>query len=501
MSLAIVYARAIQGITAPLVTVEVHLSAGLPQFNLVGLPKEAVKESKHRVRSALINACFNFPICRVTVNLAPADLPKEGGRFDLPIALGILAASKQLALDTLQQYEFIGELALSGALLPVKGILPIIITATADTPCRQLVIPAQNAGEAALVQKTPIYYAKHLLEIVAHLSGTASLPCCTQTTATPATDIILDLQDVKGQPQAKRALEIAAAGYHSLLLIGPPGTGKTMLASRLPDILPPLTTEDALTVATIASISQQGFDAALWKRVPFRAPHHTISTAALIGGGRPPKPGEISLAHAGVLFLDELPEFQRPALEALREPLELGKVAISRATFQVTFPARFQLVGAMNPCACGYYGAVPARCNCSPEQIKRYLYKISGPLLDRIDMHVSLYPLTNEILAMTTPSETSETIRQRIIAAHHVQQAQQNKYNALLTVAELNQLALSSAVHRLLKHMMDKLALSARAYHRMIKIALTIANLAGTQTIAEDHISEALQYRCLDRLR
>lgn len=502
MALAIVYSRASSGITAPLVTVEAHVSFGMAGFFIVGLPETAVKESRDRVRSAFMNTRFEFPDRRITINLAPADLPKEGGRFDLPIALGILAASGQIPANILKDYEFTGELALSGELRPIRGVLPVVLAAyKAD---RQLVVPHYNSGEAALVSHAHVLSAKHLLEVCAHLKGEQSLPFCSLDKSTQVTQSMPDLSDVKGQLHAKRALEITAAGRHSLLFIGPPGTGKTMLASRLPSILPDINEEEALEVAAVTSVSNNGFDSSKWKRTPFRSPHHSSSSVALVGGGRPPRPGEISLAHHGVLFLDELPEFSRHVLECLREPLESGCVTISRASFQTIFPAHFQLIAAMNPCPCGYAGSKVDHCHCSQEQIKRYLGKISGPLLDRIDMQVEVSCLSPETLAKMNNSmvETSESIRERVINARAYQQQRQGKYNAALTVPELDRFSeLQSDAQYLLNQVMAKFNLSARVYHRIIKVARTIADLEESHMINEKHLGEALQYRCLDRIK
>jgi magnesium chelatase family protein len=502
MTLAIVYSRASSGITAPLVTVEVHLSRGMPGLNIVGLPETAVKESKDRVRSALLNTCFEFPSRRITINLAPADLPKEGGRFDLPIALGILAASGQLPHEKVREYEFTGELALSGELRCVRGVLPIVLEAL--QAARSLIVPVWNASEAALVKDATVYSANHLLEVCAHLKGETFLPRCLPLSIAPSLQPIPDLADVCGQTHAKRALEIAAAGKHSLLLIGPPGTGKTMLASRLPGILPPVTDAHALEIAALLSISRHGFDYRKWRELPFRSPHHSSSSVALVGGGRPPHPGEISLAHRGILFLDELPEFNRSVLESLREPLESGRITISRAAYQSIFPAEFQLIAAMNPCPCGYFGSQRKTCHCTQEQIQRYMAKLSGPLLDRIDMQVEVPALPPELLATRTVDkpEQSVVIKGRVLCARNRQQTRQGKCNAELEANELaNVCELSDDVQALLTKIMNKFNLSARVYHRIVKMARTIADLAGHDKIMIEHISEALNYRALDKRR
>lgn len=499
MSLAIVHSRAAVGIDAPPVAVEVHLANGLPALSIVGLPEAAVKESKDRVRGALLTSRFEFPARRITINLAPADLPKEGGRFDLPIAVGLLAASGQLPRDALPRYEFLGELALSGELRPVRGVLPAALKAR-DLG-RTLIVPTANADEAALVSDAVVLPAQHLLEVCAHLHGQTLLTPHVLQLPPQAGAELPDLADVRGQHQARRALEVSAAGGHSLLMLGPPGTGKTMLASRLPGILPPLGEAEALEAAAIASISDQGFDAARWGQRNFRAPHHTASGVALVGGGSQPRPGEISLAHHGVLFLDELPEFDRKVLEVLREPLESGRITISRAARQAEFPARFQLVAAMNPCPCGYLGHPSGRCHCTREQIQRYRARISGPLLDRIDLQIEVPSLPQEALRSTDSTvENSATVRTRVIAARQRQLERQGKPNSELSNRECGRLCkLGDRELDLLDRAVDKLGLSARAYFRIIRVARSVADLAGSKAVDLPHLTEALAYRRLDR--
>ena len=498
MSLAVLRSRALAGMEAPAVSVEVHLANGLPGLTIVGLPDAEVREAKDRVRAALQNVGFEMPSRRITVNLAPADLPKESGRFDLPIALGILAASGQIPAQELDRYEFAGELSLSGQLRPVRGALAMTfaIGRGGDTR-RAFILPRTNADEAALVVDAAIYPADTLLQVCAHFAasdGSARLERYrNERPGQPAH--YPDFSDVKGQQHAKRALEIAAAGNHSLLLMGPPGAGKSMLAARCPGLLPPMTDEEALEAAAVQSLNGS-FSAERWRVRPFRSPHHTSSGVALVGGGGVPRPGEVSLAHCGVLFLDELPEFDRKVLEVLRQPLESGRITISRAAQQADFPARFQLIAAMNPCPCGWQGHPSGKCHCTNETALRYRDRISGPLLDRIDMQIEVSAMSPDAMGARADGEASAAIAGRVARAHAMQLERQGKPNQRLSTHEIERhCALDPLGERTLRSAMSLMHWSARAYHRVLKVARTIADLAGTPAIGAPHMAEAVQYR------
>lgn len=491
MSFAKIYTRGLLGLHAPLIEVEVHVSQGLPSLTIVGLPEAAVRESKDRVRSAIINSSFQFPTKRLTINLAPADLPKDGSRLDLPIALGILIASGQISENVTDNLEFIGELALDGQLRPITGILSIAIACQQSG--HQLILPEQNAEQASQLPNFEVFAAKHLKDVCDHLSNQQLIQQY-QASQTAAPDQYkFDLADVKGQLRPRRALEIAAAGGHSLLFKGPPGTGKTLLASRLASILPPLDAQENLEVASIYSVSNTSHP---FGQRPFRAPHHTASAVALVGGGSHPKPGEITLAHLGVLFLDELPEFDRKVLEVLRQPLESKEIVISRASRQITFPANFQLIAAMNPCPCGYAFNQDIRCQCSADAIKRYQNRISGPLLDRIDLHLDVPPLQVHELQDTTPVENSQTVRERVIQAYSLQIQRQQCLNHALSPKQLEQFApLDTQAQKIMEMAQQRLNLSARAYHRVLRVARSIADLSQHSEIQSQHLTEALSYR------